>query len=160
MNKFHSIMKYSTVALFAAVVIITSMQVVARYVFNNSFVWAEELARYVFIWGTMIAVGLGFREGAHLALNILSDKLKPAVGFVMFLVAQVMLYVFLGVVCVYGLRIVFMNFTITSSAMKIPLALPYLGIPVGSIIIIIFDTEIVVKKVQAFLLKRQQQGEV
>lgn len=144
-DRLASVLKYITVALFATVVVITTAQVIARYVFNNSFVWAEELARYIFIWATMIATGLGIRSGAHLALSIVTDKLKPRAALVVFIVAQTIVISFLLVLIVYGLKIVLINFTITSSAMKIPLAIPYLGIPVGGMIILIFSVELILQ---------------
>ncbi len=137
--------------LFATVVVITSAQVIARYVFNNSFVWAEELARYVFIWATMIATGLGFRQGSHLTLSLLTDRLKPKANLFVLLLGEIVIVVFLFTLIIYGMKIVSMNFTITSAAMKIPLAIPYLGIPFGGAIILIFNLEMVIKKISSLL---------
>ncbi|MGB3836264.1 TRAP transporter small permease, partial [Castellaniella sp.] len=52
--------------LLAAMTIITFGQVIARYVFNYSFVWALELTMYCF--GALIFLGMayGVRVGAHI----------------------------------------------------------------------------------------------
>ncbi len=141
--------KYTTVALFAAVVVVTSMQVIARYVFNNSFTWAEETARYLFVWGTMIAAGLGFREGAHLSLDIVEDKLGRRANIILNYVSIVMVTLFSCTLIYYGTKLVIHNITITSPALKISLAIPYAGIPVGGLTILIFYLEHSLKKIKA-----------
>jgi TRAP-type C4-dicarboxylate transport system permease small subunit len=140
--------KYTTVALFAAVVVVTSMQVIARYVFNNSFTWAEETARYLFVWGTMIAAGLGFREGAHLSLDMLEDRLSLKANLLLIKLSVLPVILFCATLIVYGAKLVIHNISITSPALKVSLALPYAGIPVGGIIILIFYLEQVLKKIR------------
>jgi C4-dicarboxylate transporter DctQ subunit len=63
-------------ALLAAMTLITFGQVVARYVFNYSFVWALELTTFLF--GALIFLGLsyGVRVGAHIGVDALV-KLLP-----------------------------------------------------------------------------------
>lgn len=140
--------KYTTVALFAAVVIVTSLQVIARYVFNNSFTWAEETARYLFVWGTMIAAGLGFREGAHLSLDIIEDKLSTTANILLIKVSILLVSSFCLTLIYYGSKLVIHNVSITSPALKISLAIPYSGIPVGGLIIMIFYVELSLRKIR------------
>lgn len=61
----------------AAMTLITFAQVIARYVFNYSFVWALELATFLF--GGLIFLGMayGVRIGAHIGVDALV-KVLPA----------------------------------------------------------------------------------
>lgn len=54
---------------FAAMVLITFVQVVLRYVFNSGFVWALELTTYCFAWLVLIGVSYGVKVGAHLGVD-------------------------------------------------------------------------------------------
>ena len=67
-----------TAMLLAAVAImvgVVSAQVALRYGFNQSIDWADEIGRLAFVWAIFIAIPLGVREGSHIGINILIDKL-------------------------------------------------------------------------------------
>lgn len=54
---------------FAAMVLITFIQVVLRYVFNSGFVWALELTTYCFAWMVLIGVSWGVKVNTHLGVD-------------------------------------------------------------------------------------------
>ena len=72
------------VILMAAMTLVTFMQVVARYVFNYSFVWALELTGVMFAWLIFIGMSYGVRVGAHIGVDVvlraLSDRAARVVG--------------------------------------------------------------------------------
>ncbi len=49
--------------------LLTFIQVVARYVFNYSFVWALELNGVLFAWLIFIGMSYGVRVGAHIGID-------------------------------------------------------------------------------------------
>lgn len=65
-----------TLALF----IIVGYNVIRRYVFNNSIAWADELARFMFIWVNLMGMISVFYNDELIGLDILSkviiDKTK------------------------------------------------------------------------------------
>lgn len=61
--------------LLAAMTLVTFMQVVARYVFNYSFVWAMELTAVLFAWLIFVGMSYGVRVGAHIGIDVLTRKL-------------------------------------------------------------------------------------
>ena len=62
--------------LFAAMTIVTTSQVVARYVFNSGAVWALELTTYCFAWLVLFGVSYGIKVSAHLGVDVFA-KLFP-----------------------------------------------------------------------------------
>jgi TRAP-type C4-dicarboxylate transport system permease small subunit len=116
------------VALLTAV---TFAQVITRYVLGNPLIWSEEVARYLFVWLSMIGAGLAVREGGHFGLDLLirpMPRLKPILAP---LVAAVML-MFLAVLFKTGIdetRTAGMQF-----AMTFPMRMnwAYLALPVGA----------------------------
>ena len=50
---------YICVFLMSFMTLLVFVQVVMRYVFNNSLSWSEELARYTFIWLIYIGISYG-----------------------------------------------------------------------------------------------------
>ncbi len=57
------------IVLMAAMTVVTFMQVVARYVFNYSFVWALELTGVIFAWLIFVGMSYGVRVGAHIGVD-------------------------------------------------------------------------------------------
>lgn len=60
------------VSLFVLLIVTVGLQVVTRYVFNNSLGWTEEIARYLLVGVTFLGGGIAVRRRAHLSLEIWS----------------------------------------------------------------------------------------
>jgi len=66
-------------AAVGAMVAVVSSQVALRYGLNRSIDWADEIGRLAFVWTIFLAIPLGVRDGAHIGIDLLVDKL-PAAG--------------------------------------------------------------------------------
>jgi TRAP-type C4-dicarboxylate transport system permease small subunit len=82
-------------AAMAAILIIMMVQVVARYVFNASLIWAEEICRYILVWITFLFIGLAFQRGELVTVDILTIRLQPIARFALKAVMSVPVVVFL-----------------------------------------------------------------
>lgn len=71
MRWLHKLEEHFLSLLMAAMVLVTFMQVVARYIFNYSFVWAMELTGVLFAWLIFLGLSYGVRVGAHIGIDIL-----------------------------------------------------------------------------------------
>jgi TRAP-type C4-dicarboxylate transport system permease small subunit len=58
-----------------AIVGVTFIQVLFRYVFHLSLAWSEELARYLFLWLAALASAYAFKTKSHFALRFIVDRL-------------------------------------------------------------------------------------
>ncbi|MEO8508642.1 MAG: TRAP transporter small permease [Betaproteobacteria bacterium] len=63
--------------LLATMTLIVFAQVIARYVFNYSFVWALELVTYLFAGLIFLGMAYGVRVGAHIGIDLLVKSLGP-----------------------------------------------------------------------------------
>lgn len=66
------------VAMLAAMSILISYQVIARYAFNMPSSITEELLRYLLIWTGIMGAGYCFVTRRHINLPLVVDALKPA----------------------------------------------------------------------------------
>lgn len=57
---------------------VVATQVGLRYGFNRSIDWADEVSRLAFVWSIFLAVPLGVREGGHIGIELVAEKLPPA----------------------------------------------------------------------------------
>jgi TRAP-type C4-dicarboxylate transport system permease small subunit len=67
-----------TVSVMVAVVF---AQVVARYGFNRSFGWADEIGRLAFVWSIFLGMAVAVRMRAHIAIGLLVGLLPGMLRF-------------------------------------------------------------------------------
>jgi TRAP-type C4-dicarboxylate transport system permease small subunit len=61
-------------ACVAILVIPVTLQIISRYTpFIPSYIWTEEMARFLFIWTIMIGAMVGIREAQHFEIDVWPD---------------------------------------------------------------------------------------
>ncbi len=97
------------VGMMTVMVFIMAAQVVARYIFGNPFVWAEEIAAYLFIWIVFLASGLAFQRRAHIALDYFVRMLPRTAFRNLHLVLSLLVLAFLALLGYQGIWFVAAN---------------------------------------------------
>lgn len=123
------------------------LQVVMRRVFNNSLFWSEELARYLYVWQTWLGVSYAARNGTHLRITMLKDRLPAGVQKILELFVT-LVWLGFGIFVIYqGMGVVgtIAGFGQKSSALKIPMQFCYASIPVGMFLMCIRIVERTIK---------------
>jgi TRAP-type C4-dicarboxylate transport system permease small subunit len=71
------------IILMSAMTLLVFVQVIMRYVFQNSLSWSEELARYLFIWLIYIGISYGCKIMKHIkidaGLKLFPKKIRPLI---------------------------------------------------------------------------------
>lgn len=112
------------------------LQVIVRYIFGFSFPWAEELARFLIIYGVFfVAVGI-YRRGEHPKVEILYDVLPEGVRYVLNYVFYAIMTAFLLFLVVYGYRLCATTIKPLTVATRIPKAIPFAAVGLGSLLTI------------------------
>lgn len=112
------------------------IQVVMRYVFHNSLSWSEEAVRYLYVWQTWVGVSYAARNGSHLRITMLKDRLPAKGQKVLELFVTILWIGFAIFVMIQGMSAVstIASFGQKSSALKIPMQICYMSIPVGMVL--------------------------
>ena len=134
--------------LAASMVIIILYQVVLRYCFASANVWAEELARFMFVWVTTLGASVAIRRNVHLRVDLVVDFLKPRPRFVLQIVTYTLILIFLIYLCRLGIDLMGRTIVNKSAGLRIPMAIPYSAIPVGGTLMILSCIEFIAKRVQ------------
>ena len=69
--------KLVALLLLVEIVVTVFAGVIARYVFNASFSWTEELASWSFIWLIFTGIAAGHRGERHIAVGMVDGALSP-----------------------------------------------------------------------------------
>jgi C4-dicarboxylate transporter DctQ subunit len=119
--------------LLALMTLITFLQVVARYVFNYSFVWALELV--IFLFGGMIFLGIsyGVRVGVHIGIDALTRLLSPPKARVVAIIAPVLCMIYAAIVFIGAWAYVDKIYEIGIMAQDVPIPawVPRVVLPLG-----------------------------
>jgi TRAP-type C4-dicarboxylate transport system permease small subunit len=125
--------RWTAVALLALTVVIVFLQVVFRHGLDSSLSWAEEAARYLFIWSALLGFSSAVAARQLFSFDMLWARLTPrgrAACHVLFAVAAV---AFLWALVVSGAVLVERTASQTSPAMNLPMAWPYAALPVAGL---------------------------
>ena len=55
------------------------LQVIFRYIFNNSLFWSEELARYLLVWLTFLGASCAYHRRVHPSIDLITNRLDEKV---------------------------------------------------------------------------------
>jgi len=120
--------------MMAVMTTLVFVNVVARYAFNFSIIWTEEVSQYLMIWIAYLGAGLALREGRHVALEMLHDRLPVALGRKVRMAVGGLVLAFLGAVTVLGFRFVVFVWNQETPVLNISLGIPSLAIPIGTLL--------------------------
>lgn len=122
-------------------VIPVTLQIVSRYTpLIPSYIWTEEMARFLFIWTIMIGAMVGIREAQHFEVDVwpeLSRRSEAAVRIIARLGVLVLAMVFLSA----GIEFTRFAWNRTSELADLPLWLIHVAWPVAGVTWIVFAGE-------------------
>ena len=117
--------QYLCVVLLGVFTTILFIQVVMRYVFNNSLSWSEELARYLFIWLCFIGVSFGAKQMKHLKIDVFISVFPKKFRPYVIVFADVIVLAFSGIImyAAYVTVVRYMALGTASPANHIPMTI-------------------------------------
>ena len=125
--------EYLLIGSFFVTVTVVFIQVIARYVFNNSLTWSEEFARYIFVWQIWLGASYAAKINKHINITVAREKFPQRVQIILEALVLVLWIAFAVFMVVKGRDVI--AFVIKSKqrtpALRISMAIPYLSVPVG-----------------------------
>lgn len=124
--------------LMGTLVLCVVWQVISRYILNAPSTFTDELARFLLIWVSFLGVAYLSGRNAHVSIDVLSERLKPAQRVRLNVFINLVIILFVLSVLVYGggvlvyTTFVYMQLTPT---MQIPMAFVYLIGPISGLLI-------------------------
>ena len=125
---------FASVAATAGFAVIMLLGVFFRYVLNDSLAWADEVALVVFNWAILLAIASGYRHDKHVSLDLLVRKLPPAWASRATVLAEGVALGYLLSLTVSGIQVLPLASGMHTDALRWPLTIPCLAIPVACLI--------------------------
>ncbi len=145
-----TVIKVLMAIMITVMVIITTMEVVRRYIFGKSFIWAEELVKFLLVAVTFLGGPAAYRAGGLAFLDLVTSHLGKK--------AQTVISIFNNVViiaaCAWLAKLSFaysfspMVAKMFSTGLKLKMTYIYLTIPIGFVFMIMFAIEQILKLIE------------
>jgi len=108
--------------------------VVARYAFDASLVWATELTIFLFLWSAFFGAAYCFKKDAHIAVTVILDIMPSKIAKIMLLISHTVTITFLLAISYYGYEYLFLLQELDERSIDLwdlPMWIVYLVIPVA-----------------------------
>jgi TRAP-type C4-dicarboxylate transport system permease small subunit len=125
-------------------------EVIARTIFNQPTIWANELVGYFLVSASFIGSSYVLRHNKHLVIDLLISKLNKKLKIIFELIANLISFFFCFFVFIYGLKLVQISFilgVVSVSELRIPLWIPKLVIPLSFLFLSLEFLLIIKKKI-------------
>jgi TRAP-type C4-dicarboxylate transport system permease small subunit len=109
----------------AVLIIVVFSNVIGRYFFHFALAWAEETARFLFIWLSFMGAVLANAHYGHMNLDIFVKWAPRKVGQAMMVVADIVILIILGLLVDGGITMTVQNYNWQTPALEISYGLVY-----------------------------------
>ena len=122
----------------AILVVPVAIQILSRHTpWVPTWIWTEEMARFLFIWMIMIGAMVGIRDGAHFDVD-LWPELPPRANALLRVVADVFVLIMALVFIWYGIRFVQFGWDQTSELAELPMTWIFISWPLAGFTWVVF----------------------
>lgn len=145
-NGLFSFTKWLTIVSTGLLVTVMILNVIFRYFLKLPLIWADEAALFLFAWCTFLGASLTVRNNTMAAVTVAIDYLPKHILKYIRIVIQILIISFSVIVAISATNWVMAPSTINtiSPSSGVPMWVPYMILPVGLVLIIIFSIDNIV----------------
>jgi TRAP-type C4-dicarboxylate transport system permease small subunit len=137
----HRVLTWVMVGTVAVLIVPVSLQIFSRFTqLIPSYIWTEELARFLFIWMVMLGAMIGVREGTHFEVDVWT-QLGQRANALLRLVSHVFVLVFALVFIWWGIEFTRFGWDQLSEIAELPMWMIFIAWPVAGLTWVLFIGE-------------------
>ncbi|WP_163580838.1 TRAP transporter small permease [Gracilibacillus saliphilus] len=128
-----------TCALLMIMVVVTSWQVISRYILNNPSSVTGEFLRFGLIWFSLLAGAYVVGKKSHIAITFLSNGIKSEqIKRALEVIVQISFILFAAMMIMGGTKAVSLTMAQISPSLHLPMGYVYLSLPVSGVTILLY----------------------
>lgn len=141
-KRMEGVQTWITFGFVGILAIAVSLQVFVRYVLQRPlFLWTEEIARFILVWMVFLGIGVGVKNDAHFAMDVLPPLLGKRWGSLLRLFNDLCMGLILILLVLAGLRFSYFGLFQNSPNMEILMAWVFAAIPIGGVLALVYLCE-------------------
>jgi TRAP-type C4-dicarboxylate transport system permease small subunit len=138
LDKLQKFIFFILVVLVCIMMTVGGMQVFWRYVLKDSLYWSEEVMRYMNVWTIFLGISIGVPRNAHVAIDAIIRALKGRAKFIATMTVHMFSLLFFIALFGVGVKFTLYNMGQLSAAMRLPMSMIYVALPIGGFLSILF----------------------
>ena len=147
---YHRLLTWLMVGTVAVLIVPVTLQIVSRYTaLIPSWIWTEELSRFLFIWMVMLGAMIGIREGTHFEVDVWPD-LGPKATALLRIVSNLFVLVFALVFVWWGIQFVRFGWDQLSELAELPMPYIFVAWPLAGVTWVLFLGESLLHNFRVF----------
>ena len=138
LDRYHRFLTVLMVVAVAVLIFPITLQIISRYTaLIPSYIWTEELSRFLFIWMVMLGAMIGVREGTHFDVD-LWPELSPRAAAKLRIVSNLFVLIFALVFSWWGIKFVQFGWDQDSELAELPMRYIFIAWPVAGFTWLLF----------------------
>ena len=132
-KRLYKSMEVVSVIFLAGMVVVVSIVVIGRYVFNSTPAWGEEIGLFCMVWFALLSAAMGIFDGCHIRVTILSNLLSEKASRILDLVVNMFLLGIFGFLIYNGILLVVLSQNSLMGGSGIPFMYLNAAVPVSAL---------------------------
>jgi TRAP-type C4-dicarboxylate transport system permease small subunit len=133
-----ALLSWLLVFTIAILIVPVSLQIFSRYTaLIPSYIWTEEMARFMFVWSIMLGAMIGVRESTHFEVDVW-PRVSPRVGAAVRLISRLGVLAIAFVFIYAGLEFTRFGWHRISELAELPLWMIHVAWPVAGVSWLLF----------------------
>ena len=122
--------------LFIGMLLVLSVQIVARVVLDQPLTWSEALAKFLFVYVGYLAVSMGIKENGHVYIDYFVLKFPRKVQLGLYYLFQGVIFVVIALMGYIGFEMAMRKVPVEMVALGISYVYMYAALPLISVLML------------------------
>ena len=130
---------------------IVLVQIVFRYVLNDSLIWTEEVSKTMMVWGAFLVAPWAYRNSANVSIQMFTDELPPVLRQLLHLVLNVLVIWIIVVFWSESFGMVDRGFAIRAASLPVQVGWFFVVVPLAFGAMLLVGIELLIRDLLALL---------
>ena len=141
--------------LLIAMTAIVLIQIVFRYVLNDSLIWTEEISKTMMVWGAFLVAPWAYRNGANVSIQMFTDELPVTLRRLLHLALNTLVVWIIVVFWSESFGMVERGFSIKAASLAVQVGWFFLVVPIAFGAMLLVGIELLIRDVLGLLHPRE-----
>jgi TRAP-type C4-dicarboxylate transport system permease small subunit len=137
--------------LLIAMTVIVLVQIVFRYVLNDSLIWTEEISKTMMVWGAFLIAPWAYRNGANVSIQMFTDELPLTLRRLLHLALNVLVIWIIVVFWSESFGMVDRGFSIRAASLPVQVGWFFVVVPFAFGAMLLVGVELLLRDLLALL---------
>ena len=137
--------------LLIAMTAIVLVQIVFRYVLNDSLIWTEEVSKTMMVWGAFLVAPWAYRNSANVSIQMFTDELPLLFRRLLHLALNVLVIWIIVVFWSESFGMVDRGFAIRAASLPVQVGWFFIVVPLAFGAMLLVGVELLIRDVLALL---------